>query len=141
MKQLFLFITFWFAFLTAASALAQMPESRQDTARANNLPADVPHETVIDKGLTGLMADLKTTDETLLYPNPAVQEINIVYSAQANIKSIAIYNIIGRILTVYKVSDNNSANLQLENIPSGVYFVRLFNSSGEAVVTKKFTKQ
>jgi type IX secretion system substrate protein len=78
--------------------------------------------------------------EILLYPNPARDELNIVYDANADVKNIAVYNVIGKVMTVFKVN-GDSANLNLENIPSGIYFVRLFNSNGNVVVTKKFTKQ
>jgi Secretion system C-terminal sorting domain len=75
-----------------------------------------------------------------LYPNPARDEVNLVFDAISDIKTISIYNIIGRVVNVYKVN-GTSANLSIENIPSGIYFVRLMNSRGEAVVTRKFTKQ
>ena len=77
----------------------------------------------------------------VLYPNPAHDEVNVVYDQGADVKNIAVYNIIGKVLAVYKVTNNTSANLNLENIPSGIYFVRLINSHGDVVVTRKFTKQ
>ncbi len=83
----------------------------------------------------------KSSDDIILYPNPAHDELNVVYDASSDIKNIAVYNIIGKVLTVYKVTNNNSANLNIENIPSGIYFVRLINSHGDVVVTRKFTKQ
>ena len=76
-----------------------------------------------------------------LYPNPAHNEVNLIYSSTADIKNIAVYNIIGKIIAVYKATENNSANLNLENLPSGIYFARLINSQGNVVVTRKFTKQ
>ncbi len=78
--------------------------------------------------------------DVLLYPNPASNELNLVYDAASDIKNIAVYNIIGKAMSVYKVT-GNSANLNLENIPSGIYFVRLYNGSGNVVATRKFTKQ
>ena len=84
---------------------------------------------------------IKLTDEVVLYPNPAGNELNIVYDANADIKNIAVYNIIGKLMTFYKVTGNNSANLNLESMPSGIYFVRLVNTLGQIVVTRKFTKQ
>jgi hypothetical protein len=81
-----------------------------------------------------------SANDVLLYPNPANNELNVVYDGSADIKNIGVYNIIGKLLTVYKVS-GASANLNLEHIPSGIYFVRLLNSQGNAVVTRKFTKQ
>lgn len=76
-----------------------------------------------------------------LYPNPAHDEVNVVYDPSAEIKNIAVYNIIGKVMAVYKPTDNSSANLNIENLPSGIYFVRLMNSRGAMVATRKFTKQ
>jgi len=79
--------------------------------------------------------------EVNMYPNPAHDELNVVYDPSADIKTIAVYSIIGKTMGVYKVSDPTGANLHIENMPSGIYFVRLMNSRGEAVVTRRFTKQ
>ncbi len=83
---------------------------------------------------------VKSLDNILLYPNPANNEINVVYDANSDVKTIAVYNIIGRPVSAYRVS-GNSANLNLEALPAGIYFVRLVNSQGEVLITRKFTKQ
>jgi hypothetical protein len=95
---------------------------------------------VINKIPTSTPAISNGNNDVLMYPNPAHNELNVVYDANADIKNIAVYNIIGKVITVYKVS-GSSANLNLENVPSGVYFVRLINSKGSVVTTRKFTKQ
>jgi len=82
----------------------------------------------------------KTSTDISLYPNPANSEINVVYDANDDVKTIAVYNIIGKVMSVYRVT-GNSANLNLENIPTGIYFVRLMNTQGDVVATRKFTKQ
>ena len=79
-------------------------------------------------------------NDILLYPNPAVNEVNVVYDDASDIRNIVVYSIIGKVMAVYKVN-GNSANMNLENIPSGIYFMRLYNGSGNVVATKKFTKQ
>ncbi len=81
-----------------------------------------------------------SASDLLMYPNPAKDELNVVYTGVPDIKNIAVYNIIGKVIAVYHVNES-SANLNLENVPSGIYFVRLLNSQGNVVVTKKFTKQ
>jgi hypothetical protein len=89
---------------------------------------------------TGVPVVPNASSDVLLYPNPATDELNIVYDATADVKNIAVYNIIGKVMSVYKVT-GPSANLNLEAMPSGIYFVRLSNSYGQVVATKKFTKQ
>jgi len=95
---------------------------------------------VINKIPTAVPAVNNIATEVSLYPNPAHSEINAVYDASADIKTIAVYNVIGKAMMVYRVN-NTSANLNIENFPSGVYFVRMVNSEGNVVATKKFTKQ
>jgi Secretion system C-terminal sorting domain len=80
------------------------------------------------------------SNEVTLYPNPASNEVNVLFDAGMDVKNIAVYNIIGKMMSVYKVA-GSSANLSLDNMPSGIYFVRLVNSQGNIVSTKKFTKQ
>lgn len=85
--------------------------------------------------------NVKSVGEVSLYPNPATTALNVVYDASADVKNIAIYNIIGKQVSLFRATDNSSANLNVENIPSGIYFVRLLNSHGDVVTTRKFTKQ
>jgi len=96
---------------------------------------------IINRWPTSVANVNNTGNDVVLYPNPAHDEVNIVYDPSNDVKSIVVYNIIGKALSVYKTTNNTSANLNVENIPSGIYFVRLFNSHGDVVVTRKFTKQ
>ena len=43
-------------------------------------------------------------------------------------------------MSIYRAG-GNSANMSVENMPAGVYFVRLINNRGDIVATRKFTKQ
>ena len=125
------------------STVTSTPGCHFVTVRMHNsaIVTDSATETYIVCNVTTGVPTIKSTDEVVLYPNPASNELNIVYDANADIKNIAVYNIIGKLMTVYKVTGNNSANLNLENIPSGIYFVRLINAHGAVVATRKFTKQ
>ena len=95
---------------------------------------------VFNRQTTAVSNVNKVSNDILLYPNPAINDLNVVYDESMDIKTIAVYNIIGKVMSVYKVP-GTSANLNLENVPSGIYFLRLYNGDGENVVTKKFTKQ
>jgi len=104
-------------------------------------PANNRTETyVITKAGLGV-SNVNSADANItLYPNPASNNINVVYSENTGIKNIAVYNIIGKVLTYYKVS-GNSANLDISNIPSGIYFIRMLDANGNTVATRKFTRQ
>ena len=79
-------------------------------------------------------------NEAVLYPNPAKNEVNLVYNEASDVKNIAVYNIIGKVMAVYKVG-STSANLDLNNMPPGIYFAKLYSSAGNVVATRKFTKK
>lgn len=81
----------------------------------------------------------KEKDEVTIYPNPATTELNVTFN-NANIKSVAVYNLLGKQMVSYKTS-GNSAKLDIDKIPSGIYFVRLMDGSGHVISTRRFTHQ
>ena len=95
---------------------------------------------ILTKAAVGVEQVNKSSEELSLYPNPANSEINIVYSGSADVKTVSIYNIIGKLMSVYRIN-GNSANMSLENMPGGIYFVRLADAQGQILATRKFTKQ
>ncbi len=102
---------------------------------------DTATETFIVTRAATSVQTIKTTGDIALYPNPATSNVNVVFDAATEVKNIAIYNIIGKQMVSYKVGSANSASLNIENMPSGIYFARLLNSSGDVIATRKFTKQ
>lgn len=102
---------------------------------------------VYDKDITFIFAKWATNvpgvsnmDDIVLYPNPARAELNVTYNAKTGIKTAAVYNLIGKQLVAYKVG-KTSAKLNIDNIPSGIYFLRLMDGNGKVVATRKFTHQ
>jgi hypothetical protein len=94
---------------------------------------------VITKAPTSV-STVKAANSISLYPNPATSAINVTYDAATDVKTIAVYSIIGKQMQAYKAG-TAGANINVENLPSGIYFVRLLNSHGDVVATRKFTKQ
>lgn len=95
---------------------------------------------VIGKWATNVKGVSSSSDDVVLYPNPARNELNVTYGAKAGVKTIAVYNLIGKQMAAYKVGAT-SAKLNIDNIPSGIYFVRLMDGNGKVVATRKFTHQ
>lgn len=95
------------------------------------------------KNPTGIISTtLRHDDEVLIYPNPATNYIDVVYSPSSDVKSITIYNLIGKVVNVYKVTDKNSARCEFNTeMPSGIYFVRVADSKGNVIATRKITHQ
>lgn len=88
---------------------------------------------------TGI-ASMRGNDGIAVYPNPAYGELNVLFDINTGIRNITVYNLIGKAITVYKVN-GNSAKLDTENLPSGIYFIRLIDGQGRVVATRKFTHQ
>jgi len=96
---------------------------------------------IVNKFPTNVAKTTKADDEITLYPNPARNELNVLFSPDAGVKIISVYNLIGKAVTVYKLSSNSSAMLDIENLPQGIYFIRLIDGQGQVVATRKFTHQ
>ena len=89
---------------------------------------------------TGVNNVNRNNDEVTLYPNPATDDLNVVFGANDGIKNIAVFNVIGKAIVVYKVA-GNSAKMDISRLPNGVYFLRMSDAKGQVVSTKRFTKQ
>lgn len=92
------------------------------------------------KGALGISNVTRYDDEVVLYPNPARNNVNVLFDGNMGVRNIAIFNLIGKPVKIFKVQ-GNSAKLELAEIPSGIYFVRLINSQGKIVATRKLTRQ
>jgi len=101
-------------------------ESKTETYVINKWPTAVP--------------TVNGSDDISLYPNPATSNLNILYNENTGVKVAVVYNMIGKAMVVNKVS-GNSASINIESVPSGIYLIRLFNADGNVVATRKFTKQ
>jgi len=66
-----------------------------------------------------------------IYPNPTADVINLEVSNAITIKSMELYNIVGKQV----IKTNNASALDLSNIEAGVYMLRIFTDSGS--ITKK----
>lgn len=95
---------------------------------------------IAQKGTNNVVNVSKSDEDVVLYPNPARSHVNLVFNSALGVKNVAIYNMIGKLVSVYKVT-GNSARIELDDVPSGIYFVRLVNAQGRIVATRKFTHQ
>ncbi len=82
----------------------------------------------------------KNDDNIVVYPNPAKNQLNVIFNANTDAKTIAICNLIGNVVSVFKVN-GNSAGMNIENLPTGVYFMRVMNSQGAVISTRRFAHQ
>lgn len=106
-------------------------------------PADEHTQTyVVSRGTAHVayMSRSSGDDAVVVYPNPATNVVNVMFNGLYGVTGIGVYSIIGREMKVYGTVDNSAA-LNIEHLPSGIYFIKLLNAQGYVVATQKFTKQ
>lgn len=72
-----------------------------------------------------------------VYPNPVATILNIVTTNSITINSITIYNSIGQLIQI--VSNPTNASIDVSELQSGVYFLRLTTEKG--IESLKFIKE
>lgn len=72
-----------------------------------------------------------------IFPNPVVDVLAIQNSEQLVLDTITVYDILGK--KMMTLTDTSSATIDIQFLPSGVYFVRM--ELGNAVITKKVLKK
>ena len=55
-----------------------------------------------------------------------------------DVHTVAVYNLIGNTVSVFKTT-GTSARIDLSDVPAGVYLLRMANSNGQIVATRKFS--
>ena len=76
------------------------------------------------------LTEVESTTNMSIYPNPAVDQLNVMLSKSA---SITVFNIMGQ--AVMTVEGNIGANtIDLSNLSSGVYFINAGNDTQKFVV-------
>lgn len=86
---------------------------------------------LMGEGVVGLN-DVMTNVEANLYPNPANQYFNV--SSLSIIDRVQISNVLGQVVMTKEIGANG-ANINIENLEAGNYFVTIYTNQG--VVTKK----
>ncbi|MFZ4543664.1 MAG: T9SS type A sorting domain-containing protein [Saprospiraceae bacterium] len=71
----------------------------------------------------------------LIYPNPAFDKINIPEEFQSDFYSI--YDSTGRVVLEGIISESR---ISIVNLKEGLYFLSIFNSSGEKLINRKIAK-
>lgn len=83
--------------------------------------------------------ELKNNNGVLVYPNPFVDNIKLVFDKLENNASISIYDVSGKELYHYNKINTLTTKLDLSSFSSGIYFVR--SNNGEEQQLIKLIKQ
>ncbi len=99
------------------------------TAMSINGCTDTTCQTVMPTGIQ----DFNTETQWNIYPNPTQGQISILFDSQLkNREMLNVENLLGEIILQKEISGD--ATIDLSTQPSGIYFVRIGNSSTEKLV-------
>ena len=62
-----------------------------------------------------------------LYPNPTSDFINIVNTSAIQLEGVKIYDMYGRLISEVVITNDNTQNINLSNLSSGVYMLHIYN--------------
>jgi alkaline phosphatase D len=105
---------------------------------------DVDHAPICPRIETPSSAGIQvnqTIDLLGIYPNPAIDKINIHYqSIESGIHHVEILDLNGNVLIsndkVTNVNNSTIAIVDVSQMPSGIYFIRIVSSTGNSVRTR-----
>jgi len=84
----------------------------------------------------GLSVDAFSNNDFSVYPNPTTDSISVTLPKASDIKTIAIYNILGQLVLEKNIS-SQSPTISLKSLNSGIYFYKIdwdgFSKSGKIV--------
>jgi len=92
----------------------------------------------VTKDPLGVNTFSRVNDAIVIFPNPARDVVNVSIDPSLGAKTILISNLIGRTIGSYNVSAGVQ-KIDMDNAPTGMYFLRVFDNQGKLLETKKFT--
>ena len=78
-------------------------------------------------------------DEIKLFPNPVSDFVTVAFQNNENVE-ILIYDVFGKIVYTKGMKNENSVNINLALLSSGVYFFKIINKENQNSVIKKINK-
>ncbi|MGL5233775.1 MAG: T9SS type A sorting domain-containing protein [Empedobacter falsenii] len=76
-----------------------------------------------------------------VYPNPTPGPLNIKWNTEEGVQDIKLYDLTGKEVKNYQVNKlSNNIEINISNVPAGVYVLRFITSKGE-IISKKIIKK
>jgi hypothetical protein len=95
--------------------------------------------------ITGVEQDPVTKNVGELFPNPAIEIVNVKFSVEKNeYLNFVLYDLNGRVVQVlmreYVKAGAQNFSFSLHPVPAGSYFLKIYNSTGSFDLTQKLQK-
>ena len=76
------------------------------------------------------------TEQISVYPNPASDFISV--SNDENLKTIVVYNIVGRKIKQFEI-EHSGAQYDIRDLPDGLYSIHLVGKNNKVLSTQRLT--
>lgn len=103
------------------TVLAEMTTANANFGSSNTTPFCVTSTIGIDEYLLN--------QSVSIYPNPAVDELNISVAGNATLETASIYNLTGQLILEHALA-NQQTTIQTANLRSGMYIVKIQTNQG-----------
>ncbi len=90
-------------------------------------------ELVADSLVNVNLIDSKNIKHLKINPNPFSDKTEVDLSDFKNVHSLQLIDLQGRVVKYYLVENQNSLIIQKGKLPSGVYYLKLFNPNGQTI--------
>lgn len=100
-------------------------------------PLTIGVDTITNVGIPNGLKENNLENNIYLFPNPTRGLMSI--KSNSEIKKVEVINIAGQILLTENAK-GNSHQLNLESLAKGIYFVKIYNVSGQVGIKKVVTK-
>ncbi len=88
----------------------------------------------------GINEEIKNkTEELFIYPNPANNNITVVYKTTSKKYTINIYDATGRIVKTNEIKNSDETIVNINDLKDGIYLINV--KDGKNYLTKRFVKQ
>ncbi len=95
-----------------------------------------------DLDLKTSVKDIPFIQETVsIFPNPAKTELNIEFPANFS-GELRVYDVLGRTLISQNIKNTNRLNINISNLISGIYYIKVYDKSSDKVFSMtRFVKE
>ncbi|HET8574014.1 MAG TPA: T9SS type A sorting domain-containing protein [Edaphocola sp.] len=127
-----------------------VPASSADTVGIYKVEIKTPNQTdtaiyMINKDHSlGLSAVRLDDNRVSVYPNPlpAGQNLNLYVDKSLKANKAVVYNIIGQKQMTLSLANGKELNrFDIRRLPAGMYVIKINNTEGQTISSRKFTKQ
>jgi hypothetical protein len=100
-----------------------------DVSHTNTLFYVIEYSTVLST------KDINFKNKIKLFPNPVADFLNLETKG-IDLSEIVVFNSLGQKLMFFSLKDENSKQIDLSNLNSGIYFIKISSKNGESIIKK-----